>query len=105
MIPNALKLQLQIEFLKRIALLLERGRVDIKTAKMWGSELLSLLPFTSLDDLRQKTQGFVAKYPLMENLTLAITKFEENVSTTKTAQEMAALIKSEKHDEALSLVK
>jgi hypothetical protein len=103
MIPNALVHELQVEFLKRIALLIERGKIDLVTGKVWAKELVSLLPFTSLDDLKEKVQGFATKYPLLENLPFTITKFEENLKVAQTAEQMTTLIKSEKHDEALSL--
>ena len=103
MIPNELAYQLQIEFLKRIALLIERGKIDLATGKVWAKELLSLLPFTSLEDLKQKVQSFATKYPLLENLPFTITKFEEDLKTKQTAEQMTTLIKSEKHDEALNL--
>lgn len=103
MIPNELVYQLQVEFLKRIALLIERGKIDLATSKVWAKELLALLPFTSLDDLKQKVQGFSTKYPMLENLPFMITKFEENLKAKQTAEQMTTLIKSEKHDEALSL--
>lgn len=105
MIPLALIQQIQIDFLKRISLLLERGKVDVKTSKQWGRELLALLPFTSLDDLKQKITSFSQTHPLLENLTLSIKQFEDHIKTMQTAKQMEDLIKNKKTEEALQLVK
>ena len=103
MIPQLLIQQLQVEFLKRIALLIERGKIDLKTAKEWGKELLTLLPFTSLEDMKQKIQNFAKKYSLLENLPLVISHFEDNKRTNNTVSQMERLLKNNKAEESLHL--
>jgi len=64
--------RIEIDFLKTISDLLRSGKITMPRSKEAAKTFLSLLPFSSDEDIRHKIKSFVDRYREME-------KFQELV--------------------------
>lgn len=95
---------IETDFLKIIIRHLKSGKIKLNQAKEITKEFLSLLPFGSDENLRDKLKAFTDKYDNFKPIYISILKMEEGKKTNEILTKMRGLIKENKVDEALKLV-
>ncbi len=101
--PEFIK-KIEIEYLRLLAKLLRDGKINRKTAKDASIEYLKLLPISSSEDLMAKISPFVKQYPQLYAYEIYLLHEIEEIKTQKVLEKMRIYLKSDKIDEAISLV-
>jgi hypothetical protein len=93
----------EIEFLRIVAKLLENGDFEIVDARTCAQFFLSLSPFQTVEDLRNKLQQLSSKYPDFKELEVYEMGKSEEAKTDEVLEKMRGLMKNGEIDEALQL--
>ena len=94
----------EIEFLRIIAKLLENGEMELEDAQNSCKLFLTFLPFHSVEDMRQKLRSMSEQYPSMKELEVYELGKNETAKTDEVLEKMRGLMKNNQIDEALQLV-
>lgn len=106
MVPSdAFLKKVENDYLLLIATLLRTGEIDFATAKKSAQEMLTLLPFTTYEDMQTKLKQFTEKYKTLRKLYISFLKDLEQDKTNHLIERMRGLMKDNKIDEALQLAK
>lgn len=95
----------ETDFLKLLSQYLKTGKVKLQEAKEITKEFLALLPFIDEEDMQTKLKSFTEKYPEFNQVYITFLKKEDLEKTADIVGKMKVLIKENKIDEALSLIK
>lgn len=96
--------QIERDFLLQIIELLKEGNFSTQMAQSKAKEFLTLLPFNSIDDLKQKMNTFCKKNPELDMLEVNVLRYDEETKTADLLERMQQFLKEKKVDEALALV-
>jgi hypothetical protein len=90
-------------YLQALIDVLDKELMDEPTAKSATVTYLSLAPFTSFEDMKNKVQNFISTYPLFERVMAFVKGYEDEERTREIVARMHGLIKNNQIDEALQI--
>ena len=96
---------IETDFLKIIISLLKSGQLSIDEAKKIVREFLGLLPFVNMGDLHDKLKAFTSNHQEFSSVYITLLKLRDEEKAMELVTDMKQLIKDNKIDEALALVK
>lgn len=95
----------ETDYLKLLSQYLKTGKISLPEAKEVTKEFLSLLPFVDIKDLQAKLKSFTEKHPEFNQVYITFLKKEDLEKTAELVGKMKVLVKENKIDEALNLIK
>lgn len=95
----------ETDYLKLLSQYLKTGKIKLSEAKEVTKEFLALLPFADKLDLQMKIKTFTEKHPEFNQVYITFLKKEDLEKTAELIEKMRVLIKENKIDEALNLIK
>ena len=95
----------ETEYLKLLSHYLKTGKITLPDAKEATREFLAFLPFTDFSDMQYKLKSFTDSHPYFQEIYITFLNNQEAKNTAKVINQMKSLIKENKVDEALNLVK
>lgn len=95
---------IEIEYLKLLVALLKDGKINRKIAKESAKTYLSLLPFSSDEDLQTKVKRFVEMYPMTDKYQVIVMDAIEKMKTAQVLDKMRTHLKNDNIEEAINLV-
>ncbi len=95
---------LEIKYLRILTELLKKGKIDKKYAQDSAKKFLTLLPFSSDDDVHDKVKSFSEKFEFLSPLHAYVVKEIDQNKTNQVLEKMRNLIKENKIDEAVKTV-
>jgi hypothetical protein len=95
----------ETEFLKLLSQYLKTGKIKLLEAKEVTKEFLAFLPFVDKEDMRNKLKSFTEKHLQFNQVYITFLKKEDFEKTADLIGKMKVLIKENKIDEALNLIK
>lgn len=93
----------ELNFLKILSELLKSGQIDTQEAQLLSKEFLSLIPFSSYEDLQVKISNFAKKNPKFNRLNIALLTKAEEIKTNEILSKMRNFMNKDKIEEALRL--
>ena len=94
----------EIEYLRLLAKLLKKGKINRQYAQDSAKHFLTLLPFTSSDDLHDKIKSLTEKFIFLTPLHGYSVNEIDKEQTHAILNKMRDLIKNNQIDEAVKLV-
>jgi hypothetical protein len=88
--------KVEIDFLKTISVLLEKGKITLPQSKQLAREFLSLLPFTSEDDMQNKIKSYVNTHLELVNLQGIVLSSIDEDHKVKLIEDLRAFIQNSK---------
>lgn len=95
----------ETDYLKLLSQYLKAGKIKLPEAKEVTKEFLALLPFADIEDLESKLKSFAERHPEFNQIYITFLKKEDLEKTADLVGKMKVLIRENKIDEALNLVK
>lgn len=95
----------ETDFLKLLSIYLKTGKIKLLEAKEVTKEFLALLPFTNKVDLQAKLKSFTEKHPEFNQVYITFLQKEDLEKTADLIGKMKVLIRENKIDEAVDLIK
>ena len=95
----------ETDYLKILINLLKGGKVEVETAKVMTREFLALSPFGSVEDLKQKIKIFSDIHTFFGELYISLLQHIEDQKLSDVLGKMRSLLKQNKIEEALKVVK
>ena len=96
--------KMEIEYLKLLAGLLKDGKINRQIAKDSAKTYLTLLPFSSDEDIQTKIKTFVEKYPMLDKYQVIVMDAIEQIKTAQILEKMRTHLKNDNIEEAINLV-
>lgn len=95
---------IEVEYLRLLANLLRKGKIDRQYAQDSAKEFLALLPFTSPDDIHDKIKTYTEKFEYLVPLHGYVVNELDKDKTHNVLAKMRTLIKNNEIDEAVNLI-
>ncbi|MBI4004854.1 hypothetical protein HY358_01820 [Candidatus Roizmanbacteria bacterium] len=74
---------IEIDFLKIIAEQLNTGEITLANAKQAAKDFLTLLPFSSKEDMQKKLKEFIVSHPKLEKVHAIMLTYIDEEKTTE----------------------
>ena len=104
-LDDALIKQVEVDYLLDLIKELRSQRIDLPKGREITREFLTLLPFTSLDDMRNKVKTFSEKYKDFSRAYINLQAKEEQEKKTAVLDKMREHLKNKNIDEAINIAK
>ncbi len=95
----------ETDYLKLLSQYLKTGKIKLSEAKEVTKEFLALLPFADIEDMQTKLKSFTEKHPEFNQVYITFLNKEDLEKTADLVGKMKVLIRENKIDEALNLIK
>ncbi len=103
-LPNSFIKKIEIQYLRIMAQLLKKGKIDRKIAKGATNLFISDFPFNSYEDMRTKFKILVDSYPAFSDIYLYLLKEIEEEETQEVLAKMRNFMKNKDVDSAINII-